>query len=110
MEDLKALYVFIVALVVTFLYTVREVVEQELHKTRTSKENFLIISTRVIMTAIVVVLLYGALEQLSLNVKIFNLEIEIKDKVAVFIAVVTSLFTDSLIIRGKKQLDLGDKK
>ena len=104
MQNFETLYIFLMAFAIIILYSIREVVEQEFHRSRSWFENTLVVGSRGIMGGLIVIISYDALIELNLTLHIVGMEILVKDKVAIFISTIAMLFSDDLIFRTKRKI------
>lgn len=92
MIDLKMIYIFILGVVLTLLYYVEEIIEEQEYKQKSIPMIVALALVKSILGGVLIVLIYYTLQELKIEFVIFDIAIKFGDYTNLFIAGAFSLF------------------
>lgn len=103
-QDWESLYVFTLALVLTLLFSIREVIEQELHRNKGKWELRVWLATKALTAGLIGLTVFNALQQLQIVINLWGFNFTLNDSVAIFFTVSSMVFLDDLITKARQKI------
>lgn len=107
MFDFKSVeiwYIFGLIFFLTFLYKIEEMIEEESYKTKSRKVLFLLTTTSTLVAAIVGTVCWVTLEEMKISFMLFDITIQLKGWVNVFISITIPFFYKEMILAVKRKM------
>lgn len=105
MIDLKTLYIFILGVVLTLLYYVEEIIEEQEYKQKAIPMIVALAFIKSILGGVLIVLIYYTLQELKIEFVVFDIAIKFGDYTNLFIAGAFSLFGSDMFKMFKNKLE-----
>ncbi len=105
MMDIKTLYIFILGAILTLLYYVEEIIEEQEYKQKAIPMIISLALVKSILGGVLIVLIYYTLQELKIEFVIFDMAIKFGDYTNLFIAGAFSLFGSDMFRMFKSKLE-----
>lgn len=105
MMDIKTLYIFILGVILTLLYYVEEIIEEQEYKQKSIPMIIALALIKSILGGVLIVLIYYTLQELKIEFVIFDIAIKFGDYTNLFIAGAFSLFGSDMFRMFKNKLE-----
>lgn len=109
MLDFKSIeiwYIFGLIFFLRFLYEIEEMVEEETYKTKSRKVLFLLTTTSTLVAAIVGTVCWVTLEDMKIQFMLFDISIQLKGWINVFISITIPFFYKEMILVVKRKMTI----
>jgi hypothetical protein len=103
-KNVEIWYIFGLIFFLTFLYKIEEMVEEETYKTKSRKVLFLLTTTSTLVAAIVGTVCWVTLEDMKIKFMLFDISIQLKGWVNVFISITIPFFYKEMILAVKRKM------
>lgn len=105
MQDIKTLYIFILGVLLTLLYYIEEIIEEQEYKQKAIPMIIALAFVKSILGGVLIVLIYYTLQELKIEFVLFNINIKFGDYTNLFIAGAFSLFGSDMFRMFKNKLE-----